>query len=180
MAHENELSLVFVSMSTPSSLGVSLYISMKFEVRSTKCLKQEESSTHHSPFPYLHSMKTVPSALLTAFLLSACGKPAAEKDNVFPVVSISSPTAGQVFTPGQLIPVNASITDDTYIAEVHIHISNTNTGALLMDVHEYPAGKTGTVSQSITAVAGVNYKIQVIAKDRAVNETNSTVLVSCN
>lgn len=125
-------------------------------------------------------MKTVLLALSTAFLVSACGKPDKEKDNIFPVVTISSPANGQTFTPGQSIPITATITDDTYIAEVHIHVSNTNTGTLLMDVHEYPAGKTGTVSQSITAVAGVNYKIQVIAKDRAVNETNSTVEVSCN
>lgn len=125
-------------------------------------------------------MKTVLSALVIAFLLSACGKPAAEKDKVFPVVSISSPAAGQVFTPGQLIPINATITDETYIAEVHVHVSNTNNGELLMDVHEYPAGKTGNISQTITAVAGVNYKIQVIAKDRAVNESRQTVEVACN
>lgn len=125
-------------------------------------------------------MKTVLSTLFTAFLLISCGKPAAEKDKVFPVVSISSPAAGQVFTPGQLIPINATITDETYIAEVHVHVSNTNNGELLMDVHEYPAGKTGNISQTITAVAGVNYKIQVIAKDRAVNESRQTVEVACN
>ena len=113
-------------------------------------------------------------------LLSACGKPAAEKDKIFPVVSISSPTAGQVFTPGQLIPINATITDETYIAEVHVHVSNTNTGELLMDVHEYPAGKTGNINQSLTAIAGVNYKIQVIAKDRAVNESRASIEVACN
>ncbi len=125
-------------------------------------------------------MKPLRFSLFLLTLLTACGKPAAEKDKIFPVVSISSPANGQNFTPGQPIPITALVTDETYIAEVHIHVSNTNTGELLMDVHEYPAGKTGNISQSITAVAGVNYKIQVIAKDRAVNETNSTVLVSCN
>lgn len=125
-------------------------------------------------------VKKVLSAFVIAFLLSNCGKPAAEKDKVFPVVSISSPVAGQIFTPGQLIPINAEITDETYIAEVHVHVSNTNNGELLMDVHEYPAGKTGTIRQTITAVAGVNYKIQVIAKDRAVNESRQTVEVACN
>ena len=119
-------------------------------------------------------------SLFLLTLLTACGKPAAEKDKIFPVVSISSPANGQNFTPGQPIPITALVTDETYIAEVHIHVSNTNTGELLMDVHEYPAGKTGNISQSITAVAGVNYKIQVIAKDRAVNESRSTVEVSCN
>ncbi len=113
-------------------------------------------------------------------LFSACGKTAAEKDSIFPLVSITSPANGQRFTPGQSIPISATILDETYIAEVHVHVSNTNTGEILMDVHEYPAGKTGTVNQSITAAAGVNYKIQVIAKDRAVNESRQTVEVVCN
>ncbi len=53
-------------------------------------------------------------------------------------------------------------------------------GELLMDVHEYPAGKTGNINQSLTAIAGVNYKIQVIAKDRAVNEYRASIEVACN
>ncbi len=125
-------------------------------------------------------MKTPLFSLILLILLAACGKTTAEKDKIFPVVAISSPANGQSFTAGQSIPITATITDESYIAEVHVHVSNTNNGDLLMDVHEYPAGKTGTISQSITAVAGVNYKIQVIAKDRAVNETRSTVEVSCN
>lgn len=125
-------------------------------------------------------MKPLRFSLILLLLLSACGKPAAEKDKIFPVVAISSPANGQTFTPGQPIPITATITDETYIAEVHVHVSNTNTGDLLMDVHEYPAGKTGNISQSITAVAGVNYKIQVIAKDRAVNESRASVEVACN
>ena len=125
-------------------------------------------------------MKTVLLAIYTAILLSACGKPAAEKDKIFPVVSISSPANGQSFTPGQPFPLLPRSLDETYIAEVHVHVSNTNTGELLMDVHEYPAGKTGNISQSITAVSGVNYKIQVIAKDRAVNESRAYVEVACN
>ena len=116
--------------------------------------------------------------LLTLF--SACGKPAAEKDKILPLVSITSPVNGQTFTPGQLIPISATILDETYIAEVHVHVSNTNTGELLMDVHEYPAGKTGNINQSLTAIAGVNYKIQVIAKDRAVNESRASIEVACN
>lgn len=156
------------------------FLFYKYEVRSTKYEVLKAGRVLHSPFPYLHIMKTVLPALFTAFLLSSCGKSAEEKDKVFPVVNIGSPTAGQVFTPGQLIPINATITDETYIAEVHVHVSNTNTGELLMDVHEYPAGKTGSINQTLTAAAGVNYKIQVIAKDRAVNESRQTVEVACN
>ncbi len=120
------------------------------------------------------------SALLLVLLIS-CGKdPAIVNDNQLPVVTLSTPTNNQVFTAGQPITISGTITDNNYIAEVHIHVSNTNTGALLMDVHLYPAGNTTTFNQSITAVSGVSYKIQVIAKDKAVNEGRSSVDVSCN
>jgi len=49
-----------------------------------------------------------------------------------------------------------------------------------MDVHIYPNGSTTPFDQSITAVAGINYKIQVIAKDRSMNEARTAVEVSCN
>ncbi len=113
-------------------------------------------------------------------LLQGCSKDPSEKDTTIPVVAINFPVQGNVFTAGQTIPISGTITDDQYIAEIHIHVTNTNTGALLMDVHLYPAGNTATFNQSITASSGINYKIQVIAKDKAVNEGRSTVEVSCN
>ena len=114
-------------------------------------------------------------------LIASCKKDgASSKDTELPVIIINTPVANQVFTAGQPITISGSITDNNYIAEVHIHVSNTNTGALLMDVHLYPASNSATFNQSITAVAGVNYKIQVIAKDKAINEARSTVEVSGN
>ncbi|MEQ1675203.1 MAG: Ig-like domain-containing protein [Chitinophagaceae bacterium] len=122
-------------------------------------------------------MKWWSSLILLLFI--SCGKDAATaNDNELPVVTINTPTNNQVFIAGQPITISGSITDNNYIAEVHIHVSNTNTGALLMDVHLYPAGSTTTFNQSITAVSGVNYKIQVIAKDKAVNEGRATVEVA--
>lgn len=122
-------------------------------------------------------MKSWPALLL--LLIISCGKDAATvNDNELPVVTINTPTNSQVFTAGQPITIAGSITDNNYIAEVHIHVSNTNTGALLMDVHLYPGSNTTTFNQSITAVSGVNYKIQVIAKDKAVNEGRASVEVA--
>lgn len=120
-------------------------------------------------------------SIITALFLSSCSKNNnSERDKVFPVITINTPVNGQSFTAGQSIPVSGTITDNEYIAEVHIHISNNNTGALLMDVHIYPGSNSTTFNESITASAGINYKIQVIAKDRAVNESRSVVEVSCN
>jgi len=103
-----------------------------------------------------------------------------DNDTTPPVITINTPLSGHVYTPGQSIAISGAITDDKYIAEVHIHVSNLNTGTLLMDVHLYPAGTSSAFNQSITAASGINYKIQVIAKDRGVNETRSSVEVSCN
>jgi len=126
-------------------------------------------------------MKCCLSQLLILLLLAGCSdKNSADNDTELPVVTITSPTASQVFTNGQQINIAGTITDNKYIAEVHIHVSNTNTGVLIMDVHQYPGSNNTTFNQPLTAVSGVNYKIQVIAKDRAVNEGRSTVEVSCN
>ena len=119
--------------------------------------------------------------IVTLCIFISCSKGSSSgNDTIPPAITITSPANGQTFTAGQSINMSGSITDDKYIAEVHIHVSNTNTGALLMDVHLYPAGSTATFDQAITAVAGVNYKIQVIARDKAVNETINSVNASCN
>ncbi|MBI3137459.1 MAG: hypothetical protein HYZ15_02615 [Sphingobacteriales bacterium] len=125
-------------------------------------------------------MQSVLFFIIALALCAGCGKSTAEKDKIPPVVQISSPLNGQSFSPGQSIIISGTITDDQYIAETHIHVSNRNTGELLMDVHLYPGGKTGNFNQPVSATAGIDYKIQVIAKDRAVNETRGTVEVSCN
>jgi len=124
-------------------------------------------------------MKAWPVLFLVAFI--SCSKDSGSpKDTELPVVTVNTPANNQVFNAGQPITISGSITDNEYIAEVHIHVSNTNTGALLMDVHQYPAGPGATFSQSITAVSGVNYRIQVLARDKEINEGRSTVEVSCN
>jgi len=126
-------------------------------------------------------MNIISMLWLTILFLAGCSKnSSSEKDTVLPIITISSPSPGQIFVPGQSITVAGSITDNNYIAEAHIHVSNSNTGALLLDVHVYPAASSTTFHQSITAVAGVNYEIQVIAKDKAVNEARASVEVSCN
>ena len=125
-------------------------------------------------------MKTLFVYFICCIALNACSKGTAEKDTEFPVITLNTPLDNQVFTDGQSIPMSGSITDNKSIAEIHIHVTNSNTGTLLMDVHLYPNGATAVFNQSITATTGVNYKIEIIAIDRAVNKTTSVVNVSCN
>jgi hypothetical protein len=125
-------------------------------------------------------MKTVLLMIVLLTAILSCSKNSSEKDSVPPVITLTSPTNGQLYTAGDVVLITGTITDDKYIAEVHIHISNAGTGALLKDIHLYPNGNTSTLNQFIDASAGVSYKIQVIAKDRGVNEVRSTVEVTCN
>ena len=126
-------------------------------------------------------MRSVITIVLFCFLLQACSKDSnSQKDTILPVITFVTPVNGQTFNAGESIMITGNITDNNYIAEVHIHVSNLITGALLMDVHLFPAGNATSFNQSITAAAGVHYKIQVHAIDRAVNQAITSVEVSCN
>ena len=86
-------------------------------------------------------MKKLLPILTPMFMIAGCSKNSTgEKDNVPPVITIISPSNNQVCTPGQLLNITGTITDDNYIAEVHIHVTDLSTGVKYLDVHIYPAG----------------------------------------
>jgi long-subunit fatty acid transport protein len=103
-----------------------------------------------------------------------------ETDRVLPVVAISAPLNNQVFAAGQPVNITGTLSDNQQLAEVHVHISNTTTGTLLVDIHRYPLSATYTLNESFSVQSGIEYKIQVIAKDNAANENRATLLVSAN
>lgn len=103
-----------------------------------------------------------------------------ETDRVLPVVTISAPLNNQVFSAGQPVNITGTLSDNQQLAEVHVHISNNSTGTLLVDIHRYPLSATYTLNESFSTQSGIEYKIQVIAKDNAANENRATVLVSAN
>lgn len=103
-----------------------------------------------------------------------------ETDRVLPVVTISAPLNNQVFSAGQTVNITGTLSDNQQLAEVHVHISNNSTGTLLVDIHRYPLSATYLLNESFLVQGGIEYKIQVIAKDNAANENRATVLVSAN
>ena len=103
-----------------------------------------------------------------------------ETDRVLPVVTITAPLNNQVFSAGQPVNITGTLSDNQQLAEVHVHISNNNTGTLLVDIHRYPLSANYILNESFSAQSGIEYKIQVIAKDNAANENRATVLVSTN
>jgi PBP1b-binding outer membrane lipoprotein LpoB len=125
-------------------------------------------------------MKFFSTIIILSFLLSGCSKDSTEKDNELPVVTLSSPTSNQVFNAGQNVSITGNISDNKKISEVHVHISNNTTGTLLIDIHHYPATATYTLNETFQTQAGIQYKIQVIAKDNSANENRATVEISSN
>ncbi len=119
--------------------------------------------------------------LLFTLLMCACSKDeGGNKDRILPVLEITSPTNNQVFTAGSTVNVTGNLSDNGRLVEVHVHISNKNTGDLLIDIHRYPSAPSFTLNESFQAEAGIEYRIQVIAKDDATNENRATVEISSN
>lgn len=116
--------------------------------------------------------------LLTGLACSKKG--AAEKDYDAPVIVISTPTDNQVFTAGQQMQISGSVTDNKYISQIHIEISNHQTGEEYLHVHIHPASSAFNFNQSFTVNGGIQYRVRVIADDPSSNSSVSSVTVSGN
>ncbi len=125
---------------------------------------------------------TVGRLLIAWLLIGGCSKKSvANKDKELPVIIITTPVNNQVFTPGQVLTISGTVTDNSSLAEVHIHVNNAVSGIEYLDTHFSPASNSATFSnQSLTTVAGTSYKIQILAVDKSANEAISTIQVSCN
>jgi len=97
-----------------------------------------------------------------------------------PVVTLGSPVPDQSFASGQNIAITGTITDNEKIAEVHVHISNSDNGNLLVDIHRYPGTGSYTLNETFTIPGTGTYRIQVIAKDNSANEGRATVNIRGN
>jgi hypothetical protein len=142
----------------------------------------------HSLLPlYFNKFTVVHNSMKNSFLLPllvlviGCSKPSVkEKDYDPPALTLITPVDNQVFTNGQSIIISGSATDNKYIEQIHIVISNLVTGEEYLHVHIHPDGSSFTFNQAYTAQAGTSYKIQVIADDASANSAGKSVEVSCN
>jgi Bacterial Ig domain len=118
--------------------------------------------------------------IILIIFLTACSKKPDTGDKIAPVITITSPSNNQHFTAGQTINTTASATDNDKVTELHIHVTDKTTGALLRDIHSYPGQSSGTVEDSFVADPGIFYTIVIIAKDPAQNLATAMVEVSSN
>ena len=114
-------------------------------------------------------------------ILAACSKdPGTEKDYDAPVLTLTTPTNNQVYTSGQNIMISGQVTDNKFIKEIHVVITNLGSGTEYLHVHIHPNGSSFGYNQSYTAQAGIFYKIEVIADDASANSSGKSVQVFCN
>jgi len=125
-------------------------------------------------------MKCLVPVLLVMTLLIACSKNSTVKDHELPVITVTSPNNNQVFGAGESVNITGTLSDNQKLTEVHVHISNNSTGTLLIDIHRYPSTPTYNLNESFQTQAGINYKIQVVAKDNSANENRATIQITSN
>ena len=117
---------------------------------------------------------------IICILTSSCSKKSGEKDYEAPVVTLTSPTNNQVYPTGQTINIQGTVTDNQYISQVHIEITDLNSGAEYLHIHIHPASRSYAYNQTFAVESGTSYKIQVIAEDPSANISSGHVEVSCN
>jgi len=113
------------------------------------------------------------------FILAACSKKA-DKDTDAPILTLNTPTNNQVYPSGQNIMISGSASDNRFINQIHVVITNPANGTEYLHVHIHPNSNSFTFNQPYTPQAGVNYKIEVIVDDPSSNSTTKSVQVSCN
>ena len=133
----------------------------------------------------MYSLRKSSLVIITIFIFSFCSKRKDSAgidgpDRTPPTITIISPNHNQVFTSGQTINVSANATDNVKVTELHIHIINTTTEAVLRDVHSYPGNKNGTVQDAFIAQLGFKYTIKIIAIDAAQNPITAQVVIAVN
>lgn len=113
--------------------------------------------------------------------LSACAKdPATENDKEAPIIKLFSPVEAHIYSPGQNIKIAGTITDNNYIAEVHIVLSNNTAGGEILHAHLYALGDSTSFEHDIPAIAMTEYKVVITAIDRSRNESYSRTIFTCN
>lgn len=113
--------------------------------------------------------------------MAACSKGSGnDKDYDAPALTLNTPLNNQVYMAGQNIMIAGAATDNKFINQIHIVISNLATGTEYQHVHIHPNSSSFNFNQPYTAQAGITYKIDVIVDDASANSVAISVEVSCN
>lgn len=114
-------------------------------------------------------------------LCNSCSKKTDPDDIEPPVVSFNTPDDYEVFIGAQSINVSGTVTDNHYIDQIHIVVTDMAGNIEYFHVHIHPDVKTFTYNQPIAIEPGKIYKISVIGDDGAYNSSVPvTKVIYCN
>ena len=117
--------------------------------------------------------------LLLAFVFS-CKKEDQTGDGQMPIIKLTAPKNNEAFSAGVPVTINATITDNIIIRELHLEIINTATGAFLSHEHFSPNAGNYELSKTFVAQANATYRIKVEAEDGHRNKAKAEVVVTSN
>src|SRR5688572_21036256 len=116
--------------------------------------------------------------MMALVTFAACKK--SSGDSTKPMINVTSPAANAQFNAGQVITIQATITDDSELHEVSLEISNKGTGAILVHNHYHVDLMTYSLNDTYTAGAGITYKIKIEAADHSGNRSEAEFDVKGN
>jgi len=111
------------------------------------------------------------------FLLFALG--CSKKDEIAPLISVTSPTDNQIFAAGQTVNIKATVTDNEGIHMIHV-IAIDNSGGHWVHSEEHVDGKTFEINKSFVTNPGKTYTITIDAIDHDENTTTKEIIISSN
>ena len=116
--------------------------------------------------------------LLMVAAFAGCKKD--KGDTIKPVINVTSPTANQQFSPGQVINITAAISDNAELHDIGLSITNKGTNAELVHNHYHVDVSSYTLNDTYTAGAGITYRIKIEATDHSGNKSETEFEVKGN
>ena len=122
-------------------------------------------------------MKTL---IYIAFILSVACNKTSSGDSTKPAISLTSPTANQLFGGFVTVSLAGTIVDDDKLHEIHVYVINKGTNAEVLHIHELPNSPVYTINSSFVTQPNTTYRIQVVADDAVGNASVMEIEVKAN
>ena len=114
--------------------------------------------------------------ICSTMLITGCKK----KENQAPIISITSPSNGQVFNLGATVNINGIATDDNALHEAAIVLTNHMGDTVLADFPTVHSAKSYTVAYNVTVVDSGQHHLQVIFTDHDNAQTEESIIFNVN
>lgn len=131
--------------------------------------------------------------ILASVILVSCGKVGSESessvdaidqnDDVFPVITVSKPTANQVYTSGDSIIVEGKVTDDKKMYKGKVEIKNDANNFVMADSYyetHFLQAINFRLAYKAVVTAPTDFSILIDFQDHGANTSTSTIKVKVN